>query len=534
MSEPTSTIIDVPTNDAGAGEGLPNRPPWSGSSLGSDQRLSPDQWPTFPYQTRPAAPLPETCAPRRLSRARQGRWIGGVAGGLADYWDIDPVITRIGFALLGLFGGMGILVYLIAWVSLPSADAPHSPLGRLFAVDTGGRHLNLHVLILATLLLPLSLRLAPIPGALLGVLTGFPLTGLVRFLLVLAYLGMVGWLAAGGDARLLLEWPTQRVMRHDRSAAPPSQPDLSMSETTVRNWSDGSGSQQPTGVANGPSGGDGPTEQFPTALSSVGLAYQAQQAPCACGRTERSSEQDLAKAALAAEHAQRRAEQAALREQRRLVRAAARAERKSRNRWGRLVSALTLLCAGTLALSDQAEWTRIGYAGIGIVALSLLAAGVLAGAWFGSARWLIAPGLTLAVVLAGQQAQTSELNRLQALPPTATALDSLPAGMHRVGLPNGNNVLDLRTVRKFNGQALDLEQVAGTLTVILPSDVSAEVDSRVVIGQNTMVADASGFNQHGSRVIGPTGTPDGQSTPELYVRALLLNGTFQIKTQPKE
>lgn len=45
--------------------------------------------------------------------------IAGVAGGLAEYFDIDPVLTRILFVVLTLSGGFGLLTYIILWIVVP-------------------------------------------------------------------------------------------------------------------------------------------------------------------------------------------------------------------------------------------------------------------------------------------------------------------------------------------------------------------------------------------------------------------------------
>jgi len=45
--------------------------------------------------------------------------IGGVAGGIAAYARIDPVFVRILFVLMAIFGGGGVLIYLIMWIVLP-------------------------------------------------------------------------------------------------------------------------------------------------------------------------------------------------------------------------------------------------------------------------------------------------------------------------------------------------------------------------------------------------------------------------------
>ena len=55
---------------------------------------------------------------RRLLRS-SNRKIAGVCGGLADYLGIDPTVVRIIFALLFLFAGGGLLIYLILWLIMP-------------------------------------------------------------------------------------------------------------------------------------------------------------------------------------------------------------------------------------------------------------------------------------------------------------------------------------------------------------------------------------------------------------------------------
>lgn len=57
--------------------------------------------------------------PRRLMRNRRKAVVGGVAAGFADYFDADPVLIRLGFALLALANGVGVLLYLICWVIMP-------------------------------------------------------------------------------------------------------------------------------------------------------------------------------------------------------------------------------------------------------------------------------------------------------------------------------------------------------------------------------------------------------------------------------
>ena len=60
---------------------------------------------------------------RRILRSRNERMIAGVAGGLAAYFNIDPLIMRLAFALLAMFNGIGIMLYLLLWLLLPNEDS---------------------------------------------------------------------------------------------------------------------------------------------------------------------------------------------------------------------------------------------------------------------------------------------------------------------------------------------------------------------------------------------------------------------------
>lgn len=56
---------------------------------------------------------------KKLYRSVTDKMIGGVCGGLAEYFEVDPVIVRLIFVLAVIFGGSGILAYLILWIIIP-------------------------------------------------------------------------------------------------------------------------------------------------------------------------------------------------------------------------------------------------------------------------------------------------------------------------------------------------------------------------------------------------------------------------------
>jgi phage shock protein PspC (stress-responsive transcriptional regulator) len=61
----------------------------------------------------------ETPPVKELHRSRDNRMVAGVCGGLGRYFDLNPVFFRVGFVVLALLGGSGILVYLAAALVIP-------------------------------------------------------------------------------------------------------------------------------------------------------------------------------------------------------------------------------------------------------------------------------------------------------------------------------------------------------------------------------------------------------------------------------
>jgi phage shock protein PspC (stress-responsive transcriptional regulator) len=70
-----------------------------------------------------AAQSPPDSGPRRLYKSRDDRMIGGVCGGLAEYFAIDAVIVRVIAVALVFAGGAGLLAYVAAWLLVPERDA---------------------------------------------------------------------------------------------------------------------------------------------------------------------------------------------------------------------------------------------------------------------------------------------------------------------------------------------------------------------------------------------------------------------------
>ncbi len=138
----------------------------------------------------PAAATAAAGAPRRLTRSSSDRVLGGVAGGLGRYFDIDPIIFRIGFLVLTIAGGAGLLAYLAAWLLVPDDPIPGEPaVGRNRVLTWIGAGI-----------LTIAACVALGPGLFFA---GPPLFGLA----LLALLGVALWRAAenrGEDGNVVL------------------------------------------------------------------------------------------------------------------------------------------------------------------------------------------------------------------------------------------------------------------------------------------------------------------------------------------
>ena len=103
---------------------------------------------------------------RRLHRSARNRILLGVAGGLGEYFGLDPVLFRVAFVLTAPIGGLGVLAYLVLALILPVETADCADDCRDALAETTG-------------------------GLWLGALAGLALVGLGLLFLV----GELGWLA---------------------------------------------------------------------------------------------------------------------------------------------------------------------------------------------------------------------------------------------------------------------------------------------------------------------------------------------------
>ena len=61
---------------------------------------------------------------KRYHLSQTDKKLGGVCGGIAEYFDVDPLLVRIAFIILFLGYGSGLLVYILLWLLAPKNHMP--------------------------------------------------------------------------------------------------------------------------------------------------------------------------------------------------------------------------------------------------------------------------------------------------------------------------------------------------------------------------------------------------------------------------
>ena len=75
---------------------------------------------------------------RRLTRSRDDAMLGGVCAGISRTYDVDPTLVRLGFVLLTVVGGIGLVAYFVLWVLVPFDDDAVADAASQAAAPTAG------------------------------------------------------------------------------------------------------------------------------------------------------------------------------------------------------------------------------------------------------------------------------------------------------------------------------------------------------------------------------------------------------------
>ncbi len=410
-----------------------------------------------------------------LRRPLTGRYVGGVAAGIARWFGLDPLLVRVAFVVLSLFGGSGFLLYALAWAIVPEDGAIDGPLREW--LSSRRRPIGLlRAAAYAALAFVAFLVLSFTFGVFANGAFSSPNLPILGIRWLLRHGLQVGFLVAVTLIAL-------SVLSHDRPGAP------------VR-FAPADGPSAPLGQA--PLGqaplGQAPLGQAPLGQAPLGQAGFAPGAPAG-------------DAALVD----------TLRRRRLLP------PRGPRSPLGWLVLGLALAVSALLAALNAAGRTHISGLRVSAIALLIMAVGMVVGAFAGWARWLtvVAVAVTLGLVPVTLTRGAS----------AAVYTDAVPAGFASqpywsVSRSTGTEILDLRSLKQphvaeqqeavdgngipiagakpvtvYNGDGnVSVFMVAGKVVVTTPASGNWTLNARTSFGTITMpdVHRVRGFNAQSS------------------------------------
>lgn len=311
------------------------------------------------YDTPAPPPSPDV---RRLARDPDDKVVAGVAAAFGRHTGTDPVLWRVTLAVLAVFGGAGLVLYVLGWLLIPRVGEPESWVERrLRSPDRG-----------------LSLA-----GIVLLVLAGIVVLGAVddgAGIGVLLVVGVVAWLVA----RERREHPPAPVVHG--SAVPPA----------------------------------------------ARVAPSEPPAP------------------------------------------------RERSALGGLTLSLAVLVTGVLLALRAGGADGLTTPRILAVTLLVLGAGLLVGTVWGRARWLIVPGVVVALAL-GATAAVGGAGFGDGV--GERSWRAVDGGSYSLGA--GKGVLDLRGLRGVDGAEVEASIGVGHLVVLVPTGMSVRVDAELGIGELT-------------------------------------------------
>ncbi|MFV2099948.1 PspC domain-containing protein [Micromonospora sp. LOL_024] len=421
-----------------------------------------------------------------LVRPREGRYLAGVCAAVGRATNTDPVLWRVLLAVLGFFGGVGILVYLAAWLIIPgegdSASPVESMLGR-------GRS-----------------SMSPVTVIVLSILVavgfGFIVTDPFRAVLL-------GAAILVGGALLL-----NRQQREQRAGVAQQTPPTPGAGRTDAPVSPPPGSVPPVGYpgppAYQPPGPDEPTLNLASAPAWPPAAPPGPPAAAATYRPPFAPHGPYAgQGAVAPPPPPPKVKRPK--------------KPRERSALGAVTFSLIFVALGLVGVLDLLDIFGIGASAYFAAVLAVIALGLLVGTWFGRARWLIALGLVTAAALAVATVAES-YDRVRGVDGAVTWAptdhDSLAV---RYEQSFADAVLDLRAI-DFDQRDTEITVVInfGEATIVVPPDVDVTAAAQVTAGDaNIFGQRARGLENRLTEAVdlGADGSGGGRLRLNLHVNA---------------
>jgi len=359
-----------------------------------------------------------------LVRSREDRQVAGVCAAIARVTGTDPVLWRVLMAVGVLFGGAGLLGYLLGWLLMPEEGDTGSPLEALFGHGRSNTSQAVTILlsIASVILLAVTVQWTPVAAAVI---------------------------AGAGYLIYRQRRPASPVVASSPTSPPPTNP------PPAEQHSAGQPPAEP------------PTGQHPAATPSTGPDTPPGNADDATQLLQLAEQYRTGPYPLSSEVPDDGPQPAPDKPTR-------------RSALGNAALSAMLLALGVVALVDLAG-ADLRVSAYLATALTVTGGALLAGAWIGRARRLVWIGVVLSVALAVSTGLESlDLRGTGARTWQPTAVEEIDPRYH-VKLGYGH--LDLRSV-DFTGEDVTtrLTVNAGSMEVFLPPDVDLTTDLKVSYG----------------------------------------------------
>ncbi len=388
--------------------------------------------------TPPSGAAPSGRPP--LARSRSDRKVAGVAGGIAAYLGIDPLILRIVIVILTLFGGSGLLLYAAGWLLIPEEGDEHSEIERIIGRDrTRG----------------------PSTGAVIVTVVG--LIVLVTSLGVGAAFGRYRWFG-GPDiwplvvvgAVVAVVWYSRRDQTAGPTAAPPvAQPATPAASATAAPFvAAAAGPSGPAPAVATPGPGTAPGEAPTLVDVPVGATAAGGGAPPAYTSPTPTPPPPPPPAPRPA---------------------------RQRSVLGAITWWVLLVAAGVMFLGDRAGAWHLQPVTFFAVLLAVVGVGLVVGAFVGRSRGLVALGILLSLVTALVAAVPAVgAGRTGTVTWTPASISAVPADGY--SLAAGRATLDLSSTAMDSSSEVQVQLGAGKLLVIVPQGVRIALHANLGVG----------------------------------------------------
>lgn len=457
---------------------------------------------------------------RRPRRSDADRKIAGVAGGVGRALGVDPVLIRVAFVILTIFAGVGLTLYVLAWLLLPADGDEVSPaealLGRGRSATAPALAVGLAIVALISILSMFSWGLPFWPLLVIGIAV-----------ILVARKKARECNAKGQTPPWVDQW-TARATETGRSWGAQAE------QWVARQPWSGSESRPDSGSDSGsnasgdrPSQARSPFEQ-PAFWDEQNQSTQGSD-PGRVNLSKSAGAQPPPKSEPAppsppswdplgvAPFAWDLPEPAAA--------SAPPAPRDRRNVIGRITLGMVLLVGGLATVGSLQGWWALTWAGIAAVALTIVAVGLFIGSLRGQGNSLIGPGIFLSLVTLALS--VTGINGTSGYGQQTWVPTTVAAASQEFELNGGQGTLDLRQLDLKAGQTVntDVTVRAGQATVIVPSDVSVNLTCTANAGEiNCLDQRQDGLNQEITTT--QTGTSD-NGTINLTVHVGAGQGTVR-------